>query len=128
MASLDEVSRTVLEKRYLRQDENGEVVETPDEMFRRVASNLAEAEREFDDAAETVEEEFYDAMSALDFLPNSPTLMNAGTELQQLAACFVLPIEDSLEPIFTAVKQTALIHQSGGGTGSHSRTSGPRAT
>jgi ribonucleoside-diphosphate reductase alpha chain len=117
MRSLDEVAEAVLHRRYLRQDEEGNVGETPDEMFRRVASNLASAEAQFGGDVQTTEERFYDAISALDFLPNSPTLMNAGTDLQQLAACFVLPVEDSLESIFTAVEQTALIHQSGGGTG-----------
>ncbi|WP_135823802.1 adenosylcobalamin-dependent ribonucleoside-diphosphate reductase [Halorussus ruber] len=117
MASLDTVAETVLKKRYLRRDETGEVVETPDEMFRRVASNVARAETEFGGDAAEVEDEFYEALSNLDFLPNSPTLMNAGTELEQLAACFVLPVDDSLESIFTAVKQTTLVHQSGGGTG-----------
>lgn len=117
MASLDTVARTVLHRRYLQQDENGVVVETPDELFRRVAADLATAEAQFGGDVETTEERFYEALSALEFLPNSPTLMNAGTDLQQLAACFVLPVEDSLESIFTAVKQTALIHQSGGGTG-----------
>ncbi|MBS1263542.1 MAG: Vitamin B12-dependent ribonucleoside-diphosphate reductase [Methanonatronarchaeales archaeon] len=115
--ALDEVGRTVLRARYLRKDEAGEVVETPDEMFRRVAGNLAAAEERFGNDRAGYEERFYDLVSSLDFLPNSPTLMNAGTELQQLAACFVLPVEDSLESIFDSVKHTALIHQSGGGTG-----------
>jgi ribonucleoside-diphosphate reductase alpha chain len=117
MGSLDAVAETLLRRRYLRQDEDGEVVETPDEMFRRVAANLARAEAAFGGDVGATERRFYETMRELEFLPNSPTLMNAGTELQQLAACFVLPIEDSLESIFTAVKRTALIHQSGGGTG-----------
>jgi ribonucleoside-diphosphate reductase alpha chain len=117
MRSLDGVARTVLHRRYLRRDEDGEVTETADELFRRVAADLARAEAEFGGDVDGTEERFYEAISGLEFLPNSPTLMNAGTELQQLAACFVLPIEDSLESIFTAVKQTALVHQSGGGTG-----------
>jgi len=117
MTSLDSVAKTVLHGRYLQRDEDGNVVETPDELFRRVAANLATAEARFGGDVEATEERFYEALSALEFLPNSPTLMNAGTELQQLAACFVLPIEDSIESIFTAVKQTALVHQSGGGTG-----------
>lgn len=117
MGSLDNVARTVLHRRYLQQNEEGEIVETPDEMFHRVAANLATAERTFGGDVETTEERFYETIADLDFLPSSPVLMNAGTELQQLAACFVLPIEDSIESIFTAVKQTALIHQSGGGTG-----------
>jgi len=109
----------VLNGRYLKKDAEGNVIETPDEMFRRVAKNLAQADRLYDSKADIYasEEEFYNVMSDLLFLPNSPTLMNAGRELQQLAACFVLPIEDSLESIFETVKNAALIHQSGGGTG-----------
>lgn len=117
MGTLDNVARTVLHRRYLQRDEDGDVVETPDEMFRRVAENLASVEGAFGGDAEPTAERFYEAMSGLDFLPSSPVLMNAGTDLQQLAACFVLPVEDSIESIFTAIKQTALIHQSGGGTG-----------
>jgi len=117
MESLDTVAKTVLRRRYLRRDENGNVVETPAELFRRVAETLARAEGQFGGDVEATEQEFYEAMTALEFLPNSPTLMNAGTELGQLAACFVLPVEDSLESIFTALKQAALVHQSGGGTG-----------
>lgn len=110
---------TVLQHRYLKKDEQGAVTETPDEMFRRVASNVAQAELMYHGHADlrTTEEEFYRLLSNLEFLPNSPTLMNAGRPLQQLAACFVLPVEDSLDSIFEAVKNTALIHQSGGGTG-----------
>ncbi|WP_265109944.1 adenosylcobalamin-dependent ribonucleoside-diphosphate reductase [Halosolutus halophilus] len=117
MDSIDTVAETVLRRRYLRRDEDGEVVETPAGMFRRVAETLAQAEAQFDGDVEATEQEFYEAMTNLEFLPNSPTLMNAGTELQQLAACFVLPVGDSLEAIFTALKQAALVHQSGGGTG-----------
>ncbi|MFB6102360.1 MAG: adenosylcobalamin-dependent ribonucleoside-diphosphate reductase [Haloplanus sp.] len=119
MRPLDDVATTVLRQRYLRQDEEGAVIETPAELFRRVASHLARAETRFDGDtdADTVEEQFHEVIRDRRFLPNSPTLMNAGTELGQLAACFVLPVEDSLESIFTALKRTALIHQSGGGTG-----------
>lgn len=117
MRELDDVALKVLEERYLQQDAEGEVVESPDEMFRRVASNVALAEEEYGRSPEEVEERYFDALSSLDFLPNSPALMNAGTELQQLAACFVLPIDDSIESIFDTLKNTALIHQSGGGTG-----------
>ncbi len=110
---------TVLEKRYLIKDEQGRVIETPEQMFRRVAGNVAQGDLQYDGHADVsaTEEEFFRILSSLEFLPNSPTLMNAGRALQQLAACFVLPIEDSLESIFDSVKSTALIHQSGGGTG-----------
>lgn len=117
--SLSGNARKILEARYLKRDEQGVVLETPEEMFRRVAHHVAAAEKIFDRNAKTgeYEEKFYNLMTTLSFLPNSPTLMNAGRQLGQLSACFVLPIEDSLESIFDALKETALIHKSGGGTG-----------
>lgn len=109
----------VLKKRYLLKDEKGQVVETPDRMFRRVAEAVASAERNYDPQAdvESLRDEFYRMMVSLEYLPNSPTLMNAGTEVGQLSACFVLPVEDSIPGIFDAVKNMALVHKSGGGTG-----------
>ena len=107
----------VLRHRYLRKNAQGEIVETPEEMFRRVARTVAAVEASYDEEVARWEEIFFHLMSSLQFLPNSPTLMNAGSAYGQLAACFVLPVEDSLDSIFQAVKEMALIHQSGGGTG-----------
>src|SRR6266568_2236481 len=110
----------VLGKRYLKKGDRGRVIETPKELFARVAWNLAQAERNYGADDAQVEEtalRFYRIIANLDFLPNSPTLMNAGLELQLLSACFVIPVDDSLVGIFDALKQQALIHQGGGGTG-----------
>jgi ribonucleoside-diphosphate reductase alpha chain len=109
----------VLERRYLVKNPEGSPAESPEDLFRRVARHVAHAEALFANEAEERywDEQFYGAMTRLEFLPNSPTLMNAGRELGQLSACFVIPVEDSMESIFDAVKHTALIHKSGGGTG-----------
>jgi ribonucleoside-diphosphate reductase alpha chain len=109
----------VLKRRYLLKDEKQNIVETPSELFRRVASHVAKAEDQFKSrySKEDIEETFYLMMRNLEFMPNSPTLMNAGTSLGQLSACFVIPVEDSIEGIFTALRNMAQIHQTGGGTG-----------
>ncbi|HEU5360882.1 MAG TPA: vitamin B12-dependent ribonucleotide reductase [Candidatus Deferrimicrobiaceae bacterium] len=118
---ISENARKVLERRYLKTGPGGERSETPEEMLARVAYDIGMAEGLYYGSVPEVvlrwAERFYAMMSRLDFLPNSPTLMNAGRELQQLSACFVLPVDDSMESIFEAVKNTALIHKSGGGTG-----------
>ena len=124
---LDVNALKVLQERYLLKDEDGNIIETPTQMFRRVAKTIAEQDILYGKDPQKTEEEFFTAMRNLAFLPNSPTLMNAGTKLGQLSACFVLPIEDSLEGIFTTLKNMALIQQSGGGTGfsfSHLREKG----
>lgn len=116
---ISENARAVLERRYLIRDEHGEAVETVDELFHRVADAVAAADVRFDPQADVADtaRSFYRMMTELDFLPNSPTLMNAGRPLGQLSACFVLPVADSMEDIFDAIKNAALIHKSGGGTG-----------
>lgn len=125
--NLTENAVTVLERRIAKRDTEGNPLETPEDIFKRVAHNIALAEMNYISESSTseervlavglAEEKFYNLLSRLDFMPNSPTLVNAGHELQQLSACFVLPVEDSMEGIFEAVKQAALIHKTGGGTG-----------
>lgn len=113
-------AKTVLERRYLAKDQDGKVTETIDELFHRVASAIAEADAAYGSTGDEIKElegQFYDMMISREFMPNSPTLMNAGRPLGQLSACFVLPVEDSMADIFDTVKYAALVHQSGGGTG-----------
>ncbi|MDO8683992.1 MAG: vitamin B12-dependent ribonucleotide reductase [Armatimonadota bacterium] len=109
----------VLKRRYLAKDEEGRIIETPSQLFRRVARTVATPDANYGppELVSETEEEFYNLMASLEFLPNSPTLMNAGTPIGQLSACFVLPVEDSMEGIFDTLKHMAIIHQSGGGTG-----------
>ena len=117
---LSENAVVVMERRIVARDETGEAVETADQCFRRVARNLSQAELRYGGTEAdrgTAEEDFYRLLSSLDFLPNSPTLVNAGRDLQQLSACFVLPVPDSIDGIFKAIRDTAVIHKSGGGTG-----------
>jgi ribonucleoside-diphosphate reductase alpha chain len=121
----------VLQKRYLSRDASGNVSETPADMFWRVATHVANVEQQYGRCVEASAEAFYDAMARLQFLPNSPTLMNAGTSVGQLAACFVLPVDDSLDGIFGTLHDAALIHQTGGGVGydfSRLRPAGDRVT
>ncbi len=118
--SLSENARRVLKRRYLKKDSRGKIIETPEQMFKRVARHIAKAEKKYggdEQQVEKMQQIFYRLMTEFNFLPNSPTLMNAGRRLGQLAACFVLPVEDSMEGIFGALKNAALIHKSGGGTG-----------
>ncbi len=113
-------SLVVLAARYLLKNEEGKIVETPKQLFTRVANTIAGVESRYGASEEDIAKlakEYYDAMTRFDFMPNSPTLMNAGTRLGQLSACFVLPVGDSITEIFDAVKWAALVHQSGGGTG-----------
>ena len=114
MTMISDNAMAVLERRYLKRDEDGVITETVEGMFQRVAKAIAKADLDYGDTVEEVEqlsEKFYRMMVELDFLPNSPTLMNAGMPSGQLAACFVLPVPDSMEGIFETLKNTALIHK-----------------
>ena len=110
-------SRVVLERRYLKRDDEGNIVESPEGMCERVAKHVAKAELLYGGDEQKAYETFLSLLTELEFIPNSPTLMNAGKGTGQLAGCFVLPVGDSMESIFDAIKYTALIHKSGGGTG-----------
>ncbi|MDH4318378.1 MAG: ribonucleoside-diphosphate reductase, adenosylcobalamin-dependent, partial [Desulfobulbaceae bacterium] len=113
---LTETAETVLKRRYYLKDADGAPLENWEGLCRRVADAVAEVDRH-DDEHETLREDFYQAIYSLDFLPNSPCLMNAGTDLGQLSACFVLPVDDSMDGIFTSIRNGALVHKTGGGTG-----------
>ncbi|MFW6305630.1 MAG: ribonucleotide reductase N-terminal alpha domain-containing protein, partial [Candidatus Saliniplasma sp.] len=117
--TLTENAKKILKERYLKRDRDGNIVETPEELFERVASTVAKVNNDYDDdrTFEDEKEEFYDALTHMDFIPNSPTLMNAGLELGQLSACFVLSPLDDMDSIFQQVKNAAKIFQSGGGVG-----------
>ncbi|MFH1610907.1 MAG: ribonucleotide reductase N-terminal alpha domain-containing protein, partial [Patescibacteria group bacterium] len=123
VAGLTENSLVVLQKRYLLKDENGNVIEKPSDMFKRVAQNVSQADEMYknlyhqDIDAKKTAKEFYDMMAKRLFMPGSPALMNAGRDLQQLSACFVLPVEDDMASIFDSIKHAAIVHKSGGGTG-----------
>ena len=117
---ITENALTVLKERYFKKDENRKPIENVKQMFERIAKNIAQADKNYgasDEEVKKTTDQFYELTASLDFMPNSPTLMNAGKPLQQLSACFVLPIEDDMERIFQTVKDTAMIHKSGGGTG-----------
>jgi ribonucleoside-diphosphate reductase alpha chain len=118
-AELTENAISVLEARYLRRGEGGAIAETPSQLFERVARAIADAELLYGPTATArlYEERFHQMMASLEFLPNSPTLMNAGTRSGQLSACFVLPIQDTLESIFGTLRNMALVQRTGGGTG-----------
>jgi ribonucleoside-diphosphate reductase alpha chain len=118
-ANITDNARTVLERRYLLKNDSGKISETPEDLFARVAINISIADRNYDEKAniKKTASEFYEMMSGLDFMPNSPTLMNAGRALQQLSACFVLPIDDDMGSIMQTLFDTVMVHKSGGGTG-----------
>src|SRR3989304_4684171 len=116
---LSKNAETVL-SRFLRRDEQGKVLEKPEQLFKRIAQNIAKEDFRYGSPKKEIsrtDKEFFEAMTKMEFLPNLPTIANAGRKLQQLAACFVLAVPDSTEQIFEAVKQLALIQRTGGGTG-----------
>ncbi len=113
---LTATAETVLARRYYLKDSEGRILENWESLCRRVARAIARVDKDQPDAGD-LEERFFKMIHSLDFLPNSPCLMNAGTELGQLSACFVLPVEDSMDGIFTSIRNGALVHKTGGGTG-----------